>query len=85
MLPDSAAGAGQKKMFTGHYGATDAGVTVVRSPAKYYGASRRGVRDVVNTTSQGGGAASFYITTVVCQDPSTNREQELEFVFQYSL
>ncbi|HEX8820435.1 MAG TPA: hypothetical protein VF794_10950 [Archangium sp.] len=76
----------RSKMMTGHYN-EDASATVVSVNPVLMGAGGRQSRDVANVAAAGGGTlgGQYYRVVVKCQESTSGRESEVEFLFRYGL
>jgi hypothetical protein len=80
--PDS-----RSKMMTGHYNEDVASATVVSVSPVLMGAGNRQSRDIANVASANGGTlgGQYYRVVVKCQESTSGRESEVEFLFRYGL
>jgi hypothetical protein len=77
----------RSQLRTGHYGGTEAEPTVVSVSPALMGAANRQARDIANVAASGGGTlgGQYYRVIVKCQEATSGRESEVEFLFRYGL
>jgi hypothetical protein len=75
----------RSQLRTGHYGGDKAEATVVAVSPALMGAANRQARDIANVAASGTLGGQYFRVVVKCQEASSGRESEVEFLFRYGL